>query len=61
MTTGDLCGYVVGKWINGHAPASIDMYLVCLGQPATKHDVMKIIRAYVDLSTENKGLSKRVR
>lgn len=61
MTKGQIQGYIVAKWISGHAPQAIMAYLVCLGQPVTKKDVMLIIREYVDRSTENRSPQRFLR
>lgn len=61
MHTNEIYGYIISKWQNGHAPACIAMYLICLGHRISCREVMHVVRAYVDLSTENKGLGRRVR
>lgn len=53
-----MVGYVVSKWLMGHPPKCIMLYLVCLGYPITTFEVMRIIRKYVDISSENIELGK---
>jgi len=61
MTDGEMNAYVISKWINEHAPLCIMVYLVCLGRPARKSEVMTIIKKYVEINNENVTLGKMVR
>lgn len=59
MTTQEVAAFVIYRWLAEHDAASIMLQLVCLGHPASKADVLAIIRGYVDISTENKGYRRR--
>lgn len=61
MTYHQVVAYVVTKWMNEHPPKCIMLYLVCLGYPITTGDVMKIIRRYIDISTENATIGKKIK
>jgi hypothetical protein len=61
MTYHQAVSYVVAKWLQEHHPKQIMLCLVCLGYPIKTEDVMKIIRRYVDISTENVTIGKKIR
>lgn len=53
MTSHELTLFVVTRWQADHCPTAIMFQLVCLGHPITKADVLRIVRKYVDRTTEN--------
>jgi hypothetical protein len=61
MTDGELNAFVISKWTNEHAPHFIMLYLVCLGRPVSRREVMTIIKKYIDVNSENTTLGKMVR
>ena len=56
MTDNEAVARIVSAWLRDVPPLSIMMHLICLGYPVRKAEVMRVIKAYVDNSTENKDL-----
>ncbi len=53
MTPREIGELIVQRWLAEHSPISIMLQLICLGAPVTRADVLAVIRAYVDHSSEN--------
>lgn len=56
MTEREVNAYVIRKWIAGHSPDFIKLYLLCLGHPISRNGILLIIRKYIDIASENKIL-----
>jgi len=54
MTPQEVADFVTRRWRDDHAPADIMRQLLGLGVPLLKSDILKIIRAYCALNTENR-------
>lgn len=53
MTPKEVATKVISLWRMEHAPDAIMMTLVMLGTPATKRQVLNVVKAYCDACTEN--------
>lgn len=53
MTPREIGALIIERWRDEHSPIAIMMQLICLGVPTSKADVLAVIRAYVDHSSEN--------
>ena len=60
MTGEEIVAFVIARWLADHAPTSIMLQLITLGQPVKKAEVLAIIRRYVDRSTENAAYRRHV-
>lgn len=49
---------IVAGWQSGFTPQAIMIHLVCLGAPVNTEQVMRFIRAYVDLKDETRFLGR---
>lgn len=55
MTPREIGELIVQRWRMDHHPALIMMQCIALGAPLTRTEVMTVIRAYIDRSTENRA------
>ncbi len=53
MTPREIGAFIVQRWVADHSATSIMIQLICLGAPVTRADVLAVIRAYIDHSSEN--------
>lgn len=53
-----VAGFIIAQWQRGHGPGDIAQALRFLGVSFDHQKVAKVIRRYVDLTTENRALHR---
>lgn len=61
MSTKGVTTFIIGRWMMEHDVTAIMAQLITLGIPITKAEVLKIIRRYIDVSSENVGYGFQTR
>ena len=54
-------GYVVTKWVSGHTVRCIVANLEVMGYNMCREDALRIIKRYIEISSENQKLGKSIR
>lgn len=56
MSESEVTQRIISAWLRDIPASAIMMHLICLGVPLRKHQVLAVIKRYVDNQTENKYL-----